>query len=109
MTEVQLLLVNPLPAVSMGLGLSGLTTAPDSAILPVAPGSARAVALDRNATPGLVLAAADILRPGGRLVAPELLPVPDGLTELARDDRVWVAEQTAGVAAANVIRLERRR
>ncbi|MDE3054540.1 MAG: hypothetical protein KGJ70_11690, partial [Gemmatimonadota bacterium] len=40
--------------------------------------------------------AVETLRPGGRLVAPARLPVPAGVTELARDEAVWVAERDAG-------------
>lgn len=34
------------------------------------------------------------LRPRGRLVAPVARSIPDGFTELARDDTQWVAERT---------------
>ncbi len=38
-----------------------------------------------------------VLRPRGRLVAPVATAVPVGVTELARDDRHWVAEKAADV------------
>lgn len=108
MTGVQLLLVDPPPGIGMGFGLSGVTMPAGSAALPLAPGSARGIALDANATPELARAAADILRPGGRLVSPASTVVPTGLSELARDEHVWVAER-ASAATSSVIQLERRR
>lgn len=36
-----------------------------------------------------------LLRSGGRLVAPAGFPVPDGVTELARDEKQWVSERNA--------------
>jgi uncharacterized protein YbaR (Trm112 family) len=62
--------------------------------LPVAAASVRGVALDeRTADAGRLRAAAAALRPRGRLVAPAAAPLPDGVTELARDARHWVAER----------------
>lgn len=106
MTDVQLLLVDPPAGIRMGLGLSGLTMPRGAALFPLASGSARAVALDSRAGPEEVDAAVDALRGGGRLVAPTSLQLPDGLTELARDDQVWVAERAA---ASPVVQLSRKR
>jgi uncharacterized protein YbaR (Trm112 family) len=106
MTDVQLLLVDPPAGIRMGLGLSGLTMPRGAALFPLASGSARAVALDSSAGPEEVDAAVDALRGGGRLVAPRSLQLPDGLTELARDDQVWVAERAA---ASPVVQLSRKR
>jgi hypothetical protein len=108
MTDVQLLLADPPPGIGMGHGLSGLTTSADSAALPLAAASARGIALDASAPAELVRAAVDVLHAGGRLVAPASLPLPEGLTELARDDQAWVAERST-ITAAGVVRLERRR
>ena len=44
------------------------------------------------------------LAPGGRLVAPADAPVPNGVTELARDERQWVAERDAVPALAELRR-----
>jgi hypothetical protein len=62
-------------------------------VVPLAAGSVRAGATDDPS--GLVRA----LRPGGRLVAPATAAVPDGVTELARDERHWVGQTTAGTSA----------
>lgn len=109
MTNVPLLLVDPPPGMGMGHGLSGLTTAGRAVMLPLARGSARGIALDSAATPDLARAVVDLLRPAGRLVAPAALPVPEGVTELARDDRGWVAERSAVAASSGIISLMRRR
>ncbi len=106
MTDVQLMLVDPPLAVAMGFGLSGLTTHASGA-LPLAPASARAAALDEPATPELVSSALGVLAPGGRLLAPVRLALPDGVTELARDDRHWLAERAS--APSGIVGLSRRR
>ncbi|MGZ8493862.1 MAG: hypothetical protein ACXWZS_16790 [Gemmatirosa sp.] len=68
--------------------------------LPIAAGGLRGVALDAHtATPERLAAAVRALRPRGRLVAPVHVPVPDGVRELARDDRDWVAERDASMVS----------
>lgn len=85
------LLVNAAPAPA-GPSASGLRVV---GTLPLAPGAAHGVALDEAtaADRGLLAGAARALRPGGRLVAPAAAPLPDGVRELARDARHWVAER----------------
>jgi uncharacterized protein YbaR (Trm112 family) len=62
--------------------------------LPIAPASARGVALDdRHAGSGMMDAAARALRAGGRLVAPVESALPEGVSELVRDDAVRVGER----------------
>jgi len=106
MTDVQLMLINPPPRVGMGFGLSGLTTAASSG-LPLAAASARAIALDDRTTPEQLAAVLTALAAGGRVLAPVRLALPDGLSELARDDRHWLAERVA--APSGVVGLTRRR
>jgi hypothetical protein len=62
--------------------------------IPLADGTCRGVALDdaHSGAPHLE-AAVRVLRPRGRLVAPASTPTPDGVSELARDGRLWVAER----------------
>ena len=78
--------------------------------LPVAPGALRGVALDaRTATRARVAAAVRALRPGGRVIAPVHVSVPDGTRELARDTVHWVAERTAdGPGSSGLTPLRRR-
>jgi hypothetical protein len=86
-------LLNPRPAVEAGNGISILEIA---AGIPLADATCRGVALDAaHADAGDLDAAIRVLRPGGRLVAPASTPTPPGITELARDERLWVAEREA--------------
>jgi uncharacterized protein YbaR (Trm112 family) len=48
------------------------------------------------------------LRAGGRLVAPADRPVPEGITELARDADLWVGEKIAGLLPGALVELKRR-
>ena len=109
LTDVPLLLVNPPPGIVMGRGLSGLVIGSDWATLPLAASSARAVALEDSATPSQLLAALLVVRPPGRVLAPVALALPDGVAELARDDRQWLAERRPAAHASGIIPLERRR
>ncbi|MDF1505354.1 hypothetical protein, partial [Roseisolibacter sp. H3M3-2] len=58
------------------------------------------------ADPERLAAALRAPRHRGRLVAPAAAPLPDGVTELARDDAHWVAERDA-VVASDVVPLRR--
>ena len=109
LTDVQLLLVNPPPGIEMGNGLSGLTIDPGWTALPLAPSSARAIALDDRATPAQLRAGLVVVRPSGRVLAPLALALPDGVSELARDDRQWLAERRVVARESGIIPLERRR
>jgi uncharacterized protein YbaR (Trm112 family) len=103
LTGVQLLLADPPAEMEMGDGLSGFTL-PASGALPLAAASVRAVALDLTASPELADSASRALRPGGRLLLPVSLPMPEGLTALARDASYAVAERAAGA----IVELRRR-
>jgi uncharacterized protein YbaR (Trm112 family) len=96
LVDVHLLLADPPFAAHGGGSVSVVRT--DGA-LPLAAGSVRGVALDDGASPGAAAAAVRALRSGGRLVAPAGVPVPAGVTELARDARHWVAERNAAASA----------
>ena len=77
--------------------------------LPFGPGSLRGVALGgRTATPALLSSAVERLRGRGRLVAPVDVPVPDDVSELARDSQDWVAERAVVASPPVVLRLGRR-
>ncbi len=75
--------------------------------LPLARGSVRAAAVG-DASSGLVAPAVESLRAGARLVGPANAPVPDGVTELVRDDHVWVGERGAVASAPISLRSARR-
>lgn len=98
-----LLLVDPPADVAIGPGLSGLLA---GASLPIAAGAARGVAVD-TADAARVRSAARTVRAGGRLVAPAAAAVPDGVRELARDARVWVAERETTASAPVTLHVRR--
>lgn len=109
LTDVQLLLVNPPLGTEMGNGLSGLTIESDWTALPLAPSSARAIALDDTTTPAQLLAGLRVVRPPGRVLAPIALTLPDGVSELARDARQWLVERRPASRESGIIPLERRK
>jgi hypothetical protein len=83
-----------------GLGVSRLESA---VVIPLGVAVARGIAVDAaHASPDALDAAAEALGAGGRLLAPAGSAVPDAVTELARDERWWVAEKAP---AAPVVRL----
>ena len=93
---VQVVALNGPPSVASGGGISPVRAGP---VLPLARGRVRAFALDEmNVLPSTLDQAAAALVSGGRLLAPARAPVPDGVRELARDARQWVAtrENSAG-------------
>jgi uncharacterized protein YbaR (Trm112 family) len=108
MTDVQLMLVNPPPTIGMGHGVSGLTVEEHWAALPLAAASARAIALDETTSLVQLAAALEVVAAGGRVVGPVSLALPEGATELARDDRYWVAEQAQKPASSGIVSLRRR-
>ncbi|OYV73133.1 MAG: hypothetical protein B7Z72_03175 [Gemmatimonadetes bacterium 21-71-4] len=89
--ETHLLLVNPPAGVRIGAGMSGLLA---DTRLPVAAGSARGLAVDQDVGADWLASALAGVQAGGRVVAPAAMPLPGGVTQLARDAVVWVAERT---------------
>lgn len=88
--DTQLLVVNPAEPIGYGDTVSALTTA---GAIPLANGSCRGAAVDAtHADPAFLAEVTRVLRRGARLVAPAGAPLPDGITELARDDQQWVGE-----------------
>lgn len=70
-------------------------------IVPLARECLDGIALDSPAS-RLIQSAALALKIGARMVAPAVAPVPDGMVELARDERYWVAVREGGSASAPV-------
>jgi len=103
LTGVRVLLVDPPTAPPLRDDMSAVR----GGGVPVTPASLRGVALDaRTADESRLAAAVRALRTRGRLVAPATARVPAGVTELARDARLWVAER--GDVASSPIALQRR-
>jgi uncharacterized protein YbaR (Trm112 family) len=97
LVAVQLMLVSPPAEIS---GWSTLYGTGDA--LPLAPGGAQGVAIDR--TSGVLAdAGARALRARGRLVAPSGTPLPATITLLARDERHWVGERTPDLSPISLI------
>lgn len=91
MSPAQLLLLDPPAGMTSGDGISVLM----SDVAPLAQASVDAIALDTPFSDALASSVRRSLRRGGRLLAPAAAPIPDGFSELARDDQVWVARLDA--------------
>ena len=92
LTETPIVAVNPAPAMPVRLAAGAIR----GDVVPFAEGSARAFALDEVASSEVVASGIRALKPGGRLLAPASLPVPEGVMEIVRDETMWVGEKTAG-------------
>jgi len=104
-SPAQLLLLNPPEGMVSGDGISVLV----SEVAPLAQASIDAVALDAPFTGELFASLRASLRRGGRVLAPVSTPIPDGFTELARDDDVWVARvDDAAIVSAPILPARRR-
>lgn len=84
----------------------GVSLALAAGEIPVRAGEARGIVLDAaHAGETWLASAVAALRPGLRLVAPATAPVPDGMEELARDDRLWVARKDEKVVPITIGRV----
>lgn len=93
MAETPLVFVNPPAGADLTVAAAVIET---DAALPVVEGAARAAAIDPLALDPL--SCVNAVRPGGRVLGPASLPLPDGLREIARDEREWVAERVSQTA-----------
>jgi uncharacterized protein YbaR (Trm112 family) len=98
-----IMLIDPPAGVAMRAGLSGVRC---NVELPLAVGAARAVAVDTSVD-ARVRSAARATRVGGRVVAPAQAPLPDGVRELARDERVWVGARETMPSAPIALHVRR--
>ena len=90
-SETALVLLNP-PASVTSPAVIGIVMSRQAA--PFAAASARAAALDASQSDVLVRSVVRALRAGGRVMGPVAMSLPDGVSELTRDDRAWVGEKT---------------
>jgi uncharacterized protein YbaR (Trm112 family) len=102
-SPAQLLLVNPPLGIASGDGVSIV----QATAAPLARGSVDAVAFDAAASESMIASLVASLKGGGRMLGPAAAPLPEGLTELARDDDVWVAQLAPG-AMSSPVQLKRR-
>lgn len=90
MTDAPLVLVNH----SIAAPAHAAAGAVRARVVPFAESSARAIALDEMSSSGIVVSGVRAVKPGGRVLGPITMAVPAGVTELVRDDRVWVGEKS---------------
>jgi hypothetical protein len=92
-SDTPLLLLNP-PA-TYGGEPSGVILCGDA--VPIAPAAARAAALDTAMSAAQIASVVRAVRAGGRIIGPVALPLPAGVTEVARDEQLWVGEKPGAV------------
>jgi len=100
LSPIHLVLIDPPGELGRASGFTVIRT--DGAV-PLAGRSAAAAAIDwpdppeadRERALATTAGLAAAVRPGGRLMAPALAPVPENAHELTRDPFVWVAERGA--------------
>jgi uncharacterized protein YbaR (Trm112 family) len=105
LVETPLIVVDPADGTEGEPGISVIRC--DGAI-PLAAGSARGMALD-GGSEARIASAVRATRPGGRIVGPASLATPTGATELARDERAWVAEREAASSPLVALHVRRAR
>ena len=103
LVETPLIIVDPPDGTEGEPGISVLRC---DGPIPIAAGSARGMAIDGGGV-ARVASAVRATRVKGRVLAPVSVPVPDGVTELARDAATWVAER--GTSASALVALHVRR
>ena len=92
LTDTPLVLLNPPSDVAVD-SVAGAVIARH--VCPFAPRSARAAALDALGDDRLMESVSRAVRPGGRVLGPTSLRVTTDVTEIARDERIWVGEKNA--------------
>ena len=99
LVPAELLLLDPGPLLRGGAGRSVLHVGVQP--LPLAAGAMHAAALDApiSRDPARAASVVRAVRARGRVVGPVGAPVPEGVRELTRDARHWVAEREAPASA----------
>jgi len=92
LTQVRLVLLNPPIDVARD-SAAGIILCGDA--VPLAPGSARALAIAEGASAAFATSAVQAVRGGGRIVGAVTMARPEGTAPIASDERHWVAEKTA--------------
>ena len=105
LSGVQLIALNPERDIAGGDGVSVIVS--DS--VPLAHACLNGAAVDAAVSADMVQSIRRSLKVGGRLLAPVTLSVPDGFTELARDETIWVARLDDQSMISAPIPLTRRR
>ncbi len=105
MSPSLLLLINPPEGVVSGDGVS-IVLATRS---PLSAASVNAVAYDADASETMIESLVHALRGGGRVVATGGSALPDGLTQLVRDEELWVAARDAAESSSAPIGISMRK
>jgi uncharacterized protein YbaR (Trm112 family) len=104
LSPAQIILINPPEGVVSGDGISIVLA--DRA--PLAQSAAQAVAIDSTASEEMLASLVAALAGGRRIIGPVDLPLPQNLTELVRDEDVWVAQLDTKVTVSAPIGLTRK-
>ena len=105
LVETPLIIVDPPEGTE---GEPGISVIRFDGPIPIAVGSARGMAIDGDGV-ARVASAVRATRVNGRLLAPVSVPIPDGVTELARDATTWVAERATSASALVTLHVRRGR
>ena len=103
LTQTPIVAVNPTLAMPVRLAAGAIRCKS----IPVAQGSARAFALDNGSSRALIASGVRAVRAGGRILGPATLPVPEGVTELVRDETMWVGEKSGVPSAPRLVSLRK--
>ena len=103
-SPAQLILLNPPRGMVSGDGVSIVV----SDLAPFAAASMHAAAIDASMNDETFASLRRAMRPGARLLAPAAMPLPDGFTELARDEAVRVARLDDASTVSAPVPLTRR-
>lgn len=101
--DVPLVLVDPPEDV---IGAPGISVIRCDGLIPLAEGAARATAIDAT-TPERVASAIRATRTTGRIIAPIGIERPADVSELARDENVWVGERIASASPLVTLHVRR--
>lgn len=111
LVDVQIVVVNGPPDVTMGGGVSGIVTADR---IPLAGGSARGVAVDAGfgladeaSRAAFLRSAVAATQPNGRVVGPASAAPPDGVEAMAADELHWVGTRIGGQPMLKLVRAPR--
>lgn len=102
LVETPLVLVNPSRRVDHAAAAAVI----HAGVLPFATGSAWGAAVEHDSPPALQSVVRSV-RARGRIMGPARLGIPDGVTEIARDERDWVAEKSQDPQGPAIVKLRR--
>lgn len=105
LSQIQVISLNPGRDMAGGDGVSVIL----SEVAPLAHSCLNGAAVDASVSVDMLQSVRRSLKVGGRLLAPVTLSVPEGFTELARDESIWVARLDDRSTISAPVPLTRRR